>query len=107
MRFRLADLWTMQVLMRMGVVAPEFANAAMLGILASFDAAARLYEKALASAAADVDTAAARLLPLASYLGRSEDAGLALRRAAQKAGGPRFNPPYFPASRARAAAPKK
>jgi hypothetical protein len=103
MRFRLADMWTMQVLMRMGVVNAAYGSSTLHEMLAGYEAAAGLYERILATAAANpesVEAAAAQLLPLSLYVGRFEDPGLALRREALGRAGVRFYPPYLPASRA-------
>lgn len=93
MRFRLADMWTVQVLMQMGAVEAGYARGLLHGMLADFEAAAAHYEQALAGGAAPE-----QLLPVTAYVGRLEDAGLALRRAAQNQPKPRFYPPYYPAA---------
>jgi len=99
MRFRLADMWTMQVLMRMGVASPEYVKGVLLEMLAGYQAAAAFYEKTLQGAAADPEGAAVLLTPEAAYIGRYEDADLALKRAALGRAGARFYPPYLPAQR--------
>jgi hypothetical protein len=102
MRFRLADMWTMQVLMRMGAASAGYAKSVLLATLADFEAVAAYYEEALGAAASDPEGAAARLLPLSSYVGRLEDPGLALKRAALGRPGARHHYPYFPAQGKRA-----
>jgi tetratricopeptide (TPR) repeat protein len=96
MRFRLADMWTLQIMLRMGAIHGEFARDLMHGVLADYRDAAAYYEQMLASAPLDAAGAAARLLPLASYIGRREDAERTLRRETQASG--RFYAPYFPAA---------
>jgi hypothetical protein len=102
MRYKLIDMWTMQVLMNMGIVSADFAKSVLNGMLTSFDAAASYYETELAAAARDPESAALRLLPMTAYIGRLESPELALKRAAQSRAGARFFPPYLPASRFRA-----
>jgi hypothetical protein len=102
MRYRLIDMWTMQVLMQMGAVNAGFAKTVLNGMLAGYDAAAAHYESLLASAARDPEAAAHQLMPMAAYIGRLEEPELALKRAAQSRSGARFYPPYLPASRNRA-----
>jgi hypothetical protein len=93
MRFRLADMWAMQILMQMRVVSPAFGGETLLAMLVSFEEAAALYEQRAAAGAT------AELLPLSAYIGRYEDPSLSLRRAAQDRAGARFHAPYLPASR--------
>lgn len=102
MRYRLIDMWTMQVLIQMGAVNAGFAKTVLNGMLAGYEAAAVHYEKLLAGAARDPEGAAHQLMPMASYIGRLEEPELALKRAAQSRSGARFYPPYLPASRNRA-----
>jgi len=100
MRFRLADLWTMQVLMRLGAVNAGYAKGVMLGHLREYYEVAAFYEGILAQAAADPEGAAALLIPAAAYVGRLEDPGLALKREAfTSRAGQRYYP-YMPAQRA-------
>lgn len=100
MRFRLADMWTIQVLMRMGAVNPGYGKEVLQEMLADYETAAAYYEKVLAEAQTDTERAAARLLPQASYVGRLEEPDLALKRAALGRAGARFYPPYLPALKA-------
>jgi hypothetical protein len=99
MRFRLVDMWTMQVLMHMKVVSVAYAMSQLREMQASFTQAADYYEQILATA--DVDLMTARLLPLKTYVGRAEDLGVAIKRAAaaRREDAP-FVPPYYPAARA-------
>ena len=107
MRFRLIDMWTMQVLLRMGVVNADYARGVLYGMLTAYEAVAAFYEGRLAAAAQDPEAAAAVLIP-ATCIGRLVEPELALKRAAQARPAndsrdrPRFFPPYFPAARAEA-----
>jgi hypothetical protein len=101
MRYRLIDMWTLQILMQMGVINAGFAKATLNGMLSGYNAAAAHYESMLASAAHDPEGASHQLMPLTAYIGRLEDPELALKRAAQSRTGARFHPPYLPASRNR------
>jgi hypothetical protein len=92
MRFRLADMWAMQVLMQMRAVSPEFGRSTLLEMLGSFEAVAAHYDSE-----ARVTKNAPRLLPVSDYIGRYEDPVLALRRAAQEKDA-RYPPPYLPAA---------
>jgi len=99
LRFRLADMWTMQVLMRMKVVSANYANSVLLDMLADYNQLVSLYESLVATAEHGGSGAASTLFPLGAYVGRLEHAQLALKRAAQK--NPRtkyFSPPYMPAA---------
>jgi hypothetical protein len=102
MRYRLIDMWTLQVLMQMGIINAGFAKTTLNGMLSGYNAAAAHYESMLASAAHDPAGASHQLIPLTAYIGRLEDPELALKRAAQSRTGARFHPPYLPASRNRA-----
>lgn len=102
MRYRLIDMWTLQVLMQMGIINAGFARTTLNGMLSGYNAAAAHYESMLASAAHDPAGASHQLMPLTAYIGRLEDPELALKRAAQSRTGARFHPPYLPASRNRA-----
>jgi hypothetical protein len=102
MRFRLVDLWVVQVLMQLGAVHADAGRSLLLAAFAGYEAAAAVYERDLADAAADPDAAAARLLPERLYVGRLEDPDLAAKREAGRPG-TRFYPPYLPAARAEAA----
>ncbi len=104
MRFRLVDMWTMQVLMRMGAASASYGKGILLEMLSGYTAAAEFYEKTLQGAAADPDAAAVLLMPEAAYIGRLEDTDLALKRAALGRAGARFFPPYLPAQRRAAGA---
>lgn len=95
LRLRLADMWTMQVLLRMGAVSAEYARGVLHEMLGDYRAAAAVCDAGLRRAESDPDAAAALLLPASAYVGRGEDADLALKREAQG----RFPPPYFPAAR--------
>ena len=99
MRFRLADMWTMQVLMRMGAVKSGYAKSILHEMLSGYDAAAAFYEEKLQLAAADPEGITTFLMPASAYIGRLEDSDLALKRAALSRTG-RFYPPYLPAARA-------
>jgi len=102
MRYRLIDMWTLQVLMQMGIINAGFARTTLNGMLSGYNAAAAHYESMLASAAHDPAGASHQLMPLTAYIGRLEDPELALKRAAQSRTGARFHPAYLPASRNRA-----
>lgn len=97
MRYRLIDLWTIQFLVRMGAVHENFAQMQITEIWSSYTAVAAHYESVAKSCSPEA--AADQLMPLAAYIGRLEEPGIALKRAAQASG--KFYPPYFPASRAR------
>lgn len=98
LRFHLVDIWTMQVLVRMGAVTPAYAEGVLREMLADYERVAASYEASLRRAAQDVARAAAELMPLSSYVGRLEVAELAARRAAQSRPGARFYAPYLPAA---------
>jgi len=95
MRFRLIDIWTMRLLLRMNAVNEAFARSTLVRMLADYDLAGTLYTATLRKPTED---AAAALFPIENRIGRREDQSLALKRAAQASG--RFFAPYFPASRA-------
>ena len=87
MRFRLADLWTMQMILRLRSVSDTYAAEAMRAILGDYDAAALIYTKKLAGVqlpAVGADAAAESVLPRDTYIGRLEEAERALKRAASK-----------------------
>jgi hypothetical protein len=97
MRFRLADMWTMQVLMRMKAVDAAYGRSVLLEMLGEYEAVAAHYEGVAREL--DPEHAAALLLPPAAYIGRLEEPELALKRAAQTRAPGKFFPPYLPASR--------
>jgi cytidylate kinase len=98
MRFRLIDMWTVQVLVRMGVVNAGYARAVLRSIYAEFVGAAAVYENVLATGR-DLAAVSARLAPLAAYVGTAVDAARAAKRAddaaAAKGRRPHFASPYY------------
>lgn len=100
MRYRLVDIWTMQVLLRMGAINAGFVHSVLNGMLAGYDTIVAYTESVLGTDTdTGVETAAALLLPTESYIGRLEEPELALKRAsAAPRGKVQFYPPYFPAA---------
>jgi hypothetical protein len=98
LRFRLADIWTIQVLLHMKSLASTYAANVLLEMLNDYEAVAAAYEALLREPLGDV---VARLMPASSYVGRLESPDLALKRAALSRPGAKFHAPYLPASRAR------
>ena len=106
MRFLLADMWTIQVLLHMGAVSAGLADDVLADMLRSFQRASETYVGLLALHADPESRAVAGscLLPLAheagaAYVGRLEDPELALRRAAAGRPDQRRYPPYYAAAR--------
>lgn len=102
LRFRLADMWTIQVLLQMGAINAAFAKETLHDMLQDCEAVAAHYTRVLDGAAANPEEAAAQLLPLANYVGRFGDPDIALKRAAPA----RFFAPYVPAAGARPREPE-
>jgi hypothetical protein len=99
MRFRLADIWTMQVLMRMKVVSASFANNMMRQMLREYEDVAVHIDSLVMAAEHGGAAVANKIFPQGSYVGRLEDAQLALKRAAKKNPKTKFYPPpYMPAA---------
>jgi hypothetical protein len=94
MRFRLADMWTIQMLLKMEIIDAGYAKGALNGILADYNITASAYDRLLENK--DTDTIAARCLPMSDYVGRFEDPEIAQKRAAQSANNVKFHPPYMP-----------
>jgi len=94
MRFRLADMWTIQMLLKMGVIDAGYAKGALNGILADYIGVASAYDELLQSATPE--TLVARCLPLDCYIGRFDDPEIAQKRAAQLGAGGKFYQPYMP-----------
>lgn len=106
MRFLLVDMWTVQVLLRMGAVSGGHAAGVMAGMLRQFRRVAELYTDLLAlfAEAGPRSVAGACLLPLAhkggaAYVGRLEDPELAMRREAASRPDQKRYPAYYPAAR--------
>ena len=93
MRFRLIDLWTMQLLVRMGAASKDYVKEVLSDILSDYREAAALFRSR---------PPPARLLP-ETYVGRLEDPTAAARREALRRAAP-YEPPYLPAARAARAA---
>jgi hypothetical protein len=104
MRFRLADMWTIQVLMQMGAINTGYAKNVLHEMLADFERMVTYYEHEVADAKSDPERAARILIPLDTYTGRLESPELALKRAMLKKPGAHFHAPYMPAARAPASA---
>ncbi len=97
LRFRLADMWTMQVLLKMGVIDTKFAKSVLHAMLTDYTAAADAYDVMIASSTAgDMEASRDRILPLEDYIGRFEEPEVALKRAAQNAPDAKFFAPYMP-----------
>ncbi len=112
MRYRLADMWTIQALLRMGAVSGAFARGVLAEMLDDYRAVAGRYSELLALLAADGPRSAviACILPLAheagaAYVGRLEDPELAMRRAVASRPDQRRYPAYYPAASKSAKAP--
>ena len=101
MRYRLIDMWTMQILMRMGAINSSYAKTVLHEMLSTYIVAARYYEKLLIDVARKSEDTIHQLLPRESYIGRLEEPELALKRAAQSRAAGRFYPPYLPAQKVR------
>lgn len=95
MRFRLADMWTMQVLLKMNVVDAKFTKAVLNAMLSDYTAAAAVYEAKLARVPTE-PAVVEQLLPIENYVGRFEEADIALKRAVQNAADVKFFAPYMP-----------
>jgi hypothetical protein len=94
LRFRLVDMWIIQVLLRMGKLQQPYAKSMLRSMLADYETVAAHYEKLLTSGVPDLP---ARLMPTEDYIGRLEDLELAMKRKAEA--NTRFFPPYMPAAR--------
>ena len=107
LRFRLVDMWTIQVLLRIGAISAAYAKGVLFGMLADFEAVVAWYEAAVRLAATDVEGADELLFPSAAYVGQFADPDLARKRDAQKrmAGKHFFPAVYLPAARASPQAP--
>lgn len=93
MRFRLADMWTIAVLLRMKVISIDFGHRLLDEMLDGYTAAAAICD--------DPAQDPAVLLPVSNYVGRAEDAELARKRAVLDSPAGRFvPPPYYPAAAA-------
>ena len=90
MRFRLIDMWTIQVLMELRAIDIGYAKGVLHEMLEGYESAAALLDKMVLSSPE-------RVAPRAAYVGRIEDPELALKRAAA-AKANRFYPPYYPAA---------
>lgn len=104
MRYRLIDLWTLQVLMHMNVINAGYAKSAIHEIISGYDSIAKYYETVLAGAARNPEKTSNQLLPLISYIGRLEDTELATKRETQSKFHEKshnFNIPYYPAAAAK------
>jgi hypothetical protein len=101
MRYRLIDMWTIHVLMRLGIINEGAARSILGEMIAGYAAAAAYYEGTLEGAPRDPEGAALRLTPMMACIGRLEEPELALKRAAQSRAGGFFHPPYLPAGRGR------
>jgi hypothetical protein len=88
LRFRLVDLWTMLLLVRLGAADRAYGLGVLRETLDSFEAAAALYERLVRGGP---ERAAAQLLP-AALIGRAEDAALEQKMAALRRPGRRAEP---------------
>lgn len=105
MRFLLTDMWTIQVLLRMGAVSGGYAEEVLGNMLRDFKRVAGLYTEllALCSEGRHLAGAGACVLPLAhgtgaAYVGRLEDPELAQRREAASRPDQRRYPAYYAAA---------
>lgn len=98
MRYKLIDMWTLQVLMRMNAIQSTHANSVLHDMLSDYETIADFYKQVLTSAGRNAPAAAGLIFP-GTFVGRLEDQELYMKRAAQTGAGARFHAPYLPASR--------
>lgn len=91
MRYRLIDMWTIQILIRMNAIDANYAKKVLSDMRNNFSTIATYYTSIYD--AGDID----KILPYKSYIGRLEDPELALKRAAQASA--KYYAPYLPAAR--------
>lgn len=96
MRYRLIDIWSIQILVQLGAIDLRSAKSILNSIIYDYELISYYYETCLANPL----LFESHLLPIKSYIGRLEDSELALKRSAQAAAiqTTQFYPPYLPAS---------
>jgi len=93
MRYRLIDMWTIQLLGQMGVIDTSYVKRLLFEIIDGYEAIADYYEMKLTEARLKPELTAAAVLPISAYEGQLELPELALKRTSSK----RFYHQYFPA----------
>lgn len=99
MRFRLADMWTIQMLLKMDIIDSGYAKGALNAILADYNTVSEAYGRILTGN--DTTRTAEICLPMEDYIGRFEDPEIAQKRAAQSGPNVKFHQPYMPLLRSR------
>lgn len=111
MRFRLIDLWTLQLLLRYGAISPEYARRILHEIVDGFEAVVAGYLKLLQRLTVEeADHVAPLLFPTQadSYIGHYESPPIAKKRwtdalrrerTARGPGARKYQPPFFPCAR--------
>lgn len=102
MKFLLVDVWTIQLLHRMGAATAAYARQVLQGLVGEFDAAARAY-----AFRRETPEQFGEVFPVGinSHIGTHFDPVIRMKRerfqasvdSAQKGGKKRFIPPYYPA----------
>jgi hypothetical protein len=94
MRYRLIDLWIIQILMKMGVININYAKIVLNNIVSGYNIAALHYESLLVD---DTEAVAIKVLPMTTYIGRLENPELVIKRASKILTKTKFHPPaYYP-----------
>lgn len=97
MRYRLIDLWIIQILMKMGAININYAKIVLNNIVSGYEIAASHYESILNNN--DTEAVAIKLLPMSTYIGRLENPELVVKRASKILQKTKFYPPaYYPAA---------
>lgn len=95
MCYRLIDLWTIKILLKMDILTPNQTINIIKSILNDYIAVASYYISLIES---DIEENIKFIMPISShYIGKYEDIALALKRSMQKKSDKKFYPPYMPA----------
>lgn len=100
LRFRLVEMWTVQLIQRMGHIPAAYARAILADLVSDVAAVGGALDHSLAALAAKpTESAMEAILPLYNFIGRLESAELARKRRAEteKRQKKAFHPPYYPA----------
>jgi hypothetical protein len=99
MRYQLIDLWVLRGMARRGQADARLMAAHQAAAWAAYWAAAAHCDARIVAAAGAPEEAADALCPIAAYIGRREDAEIALKRITLGHGRARCPLPYYPAAR--------
>ena len=100
LRFTLVQLWTIQLLLRMGFLQPAVGRSSLLELVEDMKSLSHVLDKTVSTISSDSDDAVGKIFPLNLYVGHWENKEIAKKRLAYIASrrSKKPSPPVYPAA---------